>query len=70
MGASSEESLLMMGRSCKARPSPWPNWRPNAVFSSGRPMSCAVGQSLATWSVLTPGLIAVIAASIHSLALA
>ena len=29
-----------------------------AVFSSASPMSCAVGQSLATWSVDTPGLIA------------
>ena len=36
----------MIGRSCSASPRPWPNCRPNAVFSSGSPISCAVGQRL------------------------
>ena len=59
----------MIGRSCSASPSPCPNSRPNAVFSSGSPISCAAGQSRATWSVDTPGLIISMAASIHSRAL-
>ena len=56
----------MMGRSCSARPRPWPNCRPNADSSSGKPSDCAVGQTLATVSVVTPGLMSAIEASIHS----
>jgi len=69
IGASSEVSREMIGRSCSARPSPCPNSRPNAVFSSASPISCAVGHRRATWSVETPGLIISMAASIHSRAL-
>ena len=65
-GASSEVSLEMMGRSCRARPSPCPNSRPKAVFSSASPISCASGHSRATWSVDTPGLMMSMATSIHS----
>ena len=48
IGLSSETARLIIGRSCSARPRPWPNCRPKADSSSGKPNSSALGQSLAT----------------------
>src|SRR6516165_532063 len=47
----------MIGRSCSASPSPWPNCSPNAAISSGKPNSGACGQTEQTLFVVTPGLI-------------
>ena len=59
----------MIGRSCSARPSPWPNWSPKASISFGNPNSSAVRPDAGELSVVTPGLTRAIAASIHSRAL-
>ncbi len=56
----------MIGRSCRQRPRPWPNWRPKAARSSGKPKSGAAGQTPQTVSVPTPGLISSIARSSQS----
>ena len=66
MGFSRLTTRLMIGRSCRARPSPCPNCNPNAESSSGNPRLSAVGQTFATTSVPTPGLISAIALSSHS----
>ena len=66
IGWSSETSREMIGRSCSASPRPWPNCRPKAAISSGKPNSSAFGQTAATLSVDTPGLISSIALSSHS----
>ena len=52
VGCSSETTREMIGRSCSARPRPWPNCRPKAAISSGKPNSCAFGHTLQTLSVL------------------
>ena len=62
----SDTTREIMGRSWMAQPMPWPNCRPNAVISSGKPKSCAFGHTLHTRSVLTPGLIRSMARSSHS----
>ncbi len=46
----------MIGRSCRNRPTPWPNWSPKHSISESNPNSSAFGQTDATWSVVTPGL--------------
>ena len=65
-GCSSELSRLMIGRSWRNRPTLCPNWSPKHSISLSKPKSCALGQTLATWSVVTPGRISSIEASIHS----
>ena len=65
-GWSSELSRLMIGRSWRNSPTLWPNWRPKHSISLSKPNSSAFGQTLATWSVPTPGRISSIDASIHS----
>ena len=57
---------MMIGRSCRLAPTPWPNCRPNASISSTNPNSSAFGQTAAIVSVLCPGFTRSIAASIHS----
>ena len=57
---------VMIGRSCRLAPTPWPNWSPNASISSAKPNSSAFGHTAAIWSVETPGLTRSSAASIHS----
>ena len=66
IGCSSEFSRLMIGRSCRKRPTPWPNWSPKHSISESNPNSSAFGQTDATWSVVTPGFISSIDLSIHS----
>src|SRR4029453_5326808 len=56
----------MIGRSWMAQPMPWPNCRPKADISSGKPKSGAFGHTLHTLSVDTPGLISAMALSSHS----
>src|SRR5262249_42073492 len=65
VGCSSDTTREMIGRSCSARPRPWPNCSPKAAISSGKPKSCAFGHTLQTLSVLTPGLISAMALSTH-----
>ena len=43
----SEISRLMMGRSCSATPSPWPNCNANASISLSKPNSWAFGHTFA-----------------------
>ncbi len=66
MGSSRELSRLMMGRSWRPTPTPWPNCSPKASISFSKPNSGASGQTRAIWSVVTPGLTNSMAASIHS----
>ena len=54
-GVSSEFSRLMIGRSCRPTPTPWPNCSPNASISSANPNSSACGHTFAIWSVVVPG---------------
>ena len=65
-GCSSELSRLMIGRSWRNSPTLWPNWSPKHSISLSKPNSSAFGQTLATWSVVTPGRISSIDLSIHS----
>ena len=65
-GFSREFSREMMGRSCRPSPMPWQKFNPKAPISLSKPMSCALGNALAIFSVLTPGLMSAMAPSIHS----
>jgi hypothetical protein len=62
-GCSSETRRLKIGFSQIVRPTPWPNCSANAASSSGKPNSCASGQTDTTSPVVAPGLISAIAAS-------
>ena len=62
-GWSSETSRLKTGFSQIESPTPWPNCSANAASSSGKPNSCASGQTSTTSPVVTPGRMRSIAAS-------
>ena len=52
-----------MGFSQMESPTPWPNCSAKAASSSGKPNSCALGQTSTTSAVVTPGRIRPMAAS-------
>ena len=55
-GSTNEFSRVMIGRSCRLTPTPWPNCSPNASISSANPNSSAFGHTAAIWSVDAPRL--------------